>query len=232
MHCSNEFPRIHYTPKEDTGGSGIDLCKGKEGPETKYCNPEDGQFYDNECIGLSYDKDSSFCDVRDGQIYKFRHIYEQIWMAQNLNYDNKRAADSRCYEDENMDDSCNEYGRFYNWEAASGICPPGWHLPSREEWVRLRDNVGRIYTKVAEALKATYGWNSYNGDDNYGFSALPGGYCTLYSCSNAKIAGMWWTGREMNNQEAYHFWIDNNGTTSIMNTLKVNLIPVRCVKDN
>ena len=29
------------------------------------------------------------------------------------------------------------YGRLYAWDAAMIECPPGWHLPSLEEWIDL-----------------------------------------------------------------------------------------------
>ena len=85
-------------------------------------------------------------------------------------------------------DACNEalslveYGRLYNWYAvddARGLCPAGWHVPTDGEWTNLKNYVtsqGFSETEGA-ALKSTSGWyDNGNGTDDFGFSALPGGY--------------------------------------------------------
>jgi hypothetical protein len=54
--------------------------------------------------------DCTFIDSRDGQAYKCVKIGDQIWMAQNLNYD--IAGASWCYG--NISDNCSKYGRLYS----------------------------------------------------------------------------------------------------------------------
>ena len=104
-----------------------------------------------------------FTDSRDGKKYKTVKIGSQMWMAENLNYN---ASDSKCYD--NNPDNCAKYGSLYNWNTAKTACPKGWHLPSKAELEKLTSAV---------KLKAKSGWNSNgNGTDNFGFSALPGGY--------------------------------------------------------
>lgn len=127
-------------------------------------------------------------DSRDGQVYKTVTIGMQTWMAENLNY----AVDSSwCYE--NSADSCSKYGRLYTWTAAmgvgmsynsailgdsvnhQGVCPAGWHVPTNGEWATLETAVGGSYS-AGTKLKSTSGWyDSGNGTDSYGFSALPAG---------------------------------------------------------
>ena len=54
-------------------------------------------------------------------------------------------------------------------EAIRGICPAGWHLPSREELDTL--------AKVGElGLMSVSGWFNIEGVDSVGFSGLPSGY--------------------------------------------------------
>jgi len=62
---------------------------------------------------------------------------EQTWMAENLNY---RADESMCYgNDENEKKAyCDKYGRFYNLNKATKVCPDGWRLPTHEEFKLLR----------------------------------------------------------------------------------------------
>jgi len=91
-----------------------------------------------------------------------------------------------------------------------GICPSGWLLPSREEW----DNLGRaaggvrdsvetsrccdeyvvVWDGAAALLKSTNGWNNYegksgNGTDDFGFSALPGGYRSAGNDPFGRVGG-------------------------------------------
>jgi len=58
-----------------------------------------------------------------------------------------------------------------------GVCPKGWHLPSKSEWDTLIDTVGGWYTAAGSMLKSTSGWSDNgNGTDAYGFAALPAGH--------------------------------------------------------
>lgn len=156
----------------------------------------------------------SMLDERDGQIYKTVLIGKQVWMAQNLNY----ASDffmSYCYND--LPSNCDKYGRLYSWAAAMdslgvfstngkgcgykvscsisypvrGICPAGWHLPSKEEWEVLLNAVGGE-DNAGTRLKSSTDWlNGGNGLDSYGFNALPAGmqYETLGSENIGEDAG-------------------------------------------
>jgi len=96
-------------------------------------------------------------------------------MAENLNYE---AEGSRCYNDSTT--YCKKYGRLYDWSMAMKSCPSDWHLPNNTEWNILREAVGG-WEIAGKYLKATSGWynnhkgKSGNGEDKYGFSALPGG---------------------------------------------------------
>ena len=152
----------------------------------------------------------SLTDTRDGKTYRTVVIGSQTWMAENLNYN---ASGSACYN--NAPDSCAKYGRLYNWatvmngasgstlspSGVRGVCPEGWHVPSDDEWATLVKYVdpnadsGCCYNIAATKLKSKSGWNdNINGTDDYGFSALPSGYCGIdgdfYSAGNY---GYWWS---------------------------------------
>lgn len=110
-----------------------------------------------------------FTDSRDGQKYKTVKIGNQVWMAENLNY-NIDSLKSMCYN--NSVDSCFKYGRLYNWSAANSVCPQGWHLPTIDEWDTLVSYVGSGTAKIT--LKSASGWDK-NGTNDFGFTALPAG---------------------------------------------------------
>jgi uncharacterized protein (TIGR02145 family) len=142
----------------------------------------------------------TFTNPRDGKKYKTVKIGEQVWMAENLNYN---AEGSKCYN--NKTKNCDKYGRMYNWATAMKSCPSDWHLPDMADWDKL-DNYVKSKKSCTECagkyLKAKSGWNwdkkkgkSGNGTDSYGFSALPGGLGS-YKYGNffdAGIDGYWWS---------------------------------------
>ncbi len=131
----------------------------------------------------------TFTDSRDGYKYKTVKIGGKTWMAQNLNY---QTGNSWCYDDDNS--NCDKYGRLYDWTTAKTACPKGWRLPSREDWNALVTAAGG--NVAGKALKSTSGWNKNgNGTDEFGFSALPGGfrYYTGSTFGDAGNYGYWWT---------------------------------------
>ena len=84
-----------------------------------------------------------------------------------------------------------KYGYLYNWYAATDgkkICPTGWHVPTDGDWTSLiqfidptliASAIGTQSTMAGDMLKSTGTtlWKvASSGIDNYGFSALPGGY--------------------------------------------------------
>lgn len=152
-------------------------------------------------------------DSRDQKKYKTVTIGEgekaQTWMAENLNYEVKKS--SMCYDD--LSKNCDVSGRLYTWYAAvnkqvweikesgvsdeivQGVCPQGWHLPTKAELDVLIENVGGDTQTAGKKLKAKSGWKDrYNdhgdvyaqydpsnwengaGTDDFGFSALATGY--------------------------------------------------------
>ena len=146
----------------------------------------------------------TFTDERDGQIYRMINIGEQIWMAENLNYaDNQDASSSDsssfCYN--NGTDFCAKYGRLYTWDAAMKACPEGWHLPDTTAWDELASFIGgKTKSPVGKALKTVSGWKDYtaeisgNGTDEFGFSALPGGFNSAFKSSDEEtLSAYFWT---------------------------------------
>jgi len=198
----------------------------------------------------------TFTDSRDNKKYKTATIDGKTWMAENLNYDPQKG-NTWCYE--NSPDSCNKYGRLYDWATAMNIntnfntatlggsdvnrqcvCPAGWHLPSYGEKVSLLAYVGGSMT-AGKRLKSTSGWkDNGNGTDNFGFSTLPSGgryfqYCEDEFCGTNGWDGNWWTATEGNTDNAYVMRIhyDNYyGEIEVTSMLKINGFSVRCVQND
>jgi uncharacterized protein (TIGR02145 family) len=160
----------------------------------------------------------TFTDSRDGKKYGYVTIGSQTWMAENLNYQ-PVSGNSWCYG--NADSNCVKYGRLYDWSTAKTVCPIGWHLPSEAEWTTLAAYAGGSST-AGKKLKSTSGWGSSsisNGTDEYGFSALPGGF--RFTGGNFCYAGgngYWWTATERGSSNAYYrlMGYDNDGVGELL----------------
>jgi len=146
------------------------------------------------CSSSDDGEDEPYYNSKGGDIANYRivRIGDQVWMAENLDY---KVSGSKCFNGDI--DYCVKYGRLYDWKTALTICPKDWHLPSVDEWAKLIDYIGADEAGIR--LKSSSGWScpSYkcNGTDDYGFSALPGGY----GGSNGYYGyggGFWWTASE------------------------------------
>jgi uncharacterized protein (TIGR02145 family) len=141
------------------------------------------------------------------------------------------------------------FGALYNWHAVNtgNLCPVGWHVPTSVEWgelVNYIDPTASIYwspvaggklksTRTEPADNPRWDLPNTGATDEFGFSALPGGYRdidgtfdgALYTCflwsSSEESANMGMC-RGMNNLQGDIGW-------SFLN--KHDGFSVRCLKD-
>lgn len=121
-----------------------------------------------------------------------------------------------------------------------GVCPKGWHIPTGEEAFTLIQTVGE---NSAKKLKSTTGWKGLiigktakpgnynygkNGEDLYGFSAIPVGYKNTAEGSSLEL----WT------TTISHGWLvtlsivgDNDEARVVEGAAPSSRFSVRCVKD-
>ena len=179
----------------------------------------------------------SIVDNRDGQVYKTVKIGEQVWMAQNLNYiDTAKAIfkdSSWCYD--NNPRNCTLAGRLYTWTVAKdSLCPEGYHLPDTTEWNTLFASVGGT-ANAGTVLRSILGWDSVNGTNDYGFSAVAVGerYHSGSFDSEGTKAFIWTATAlpEESENSAYAAYFVENATVSFKKNFKDNGASVRCLKD-
>ena len=164
---------------------------------------------------------------------------------------------SWCYGDNPA--NCTKYGRLYTWAAAMdsvgtwstnskgcgygttcsptypvrGICPEGWHLPTKAEFETLFAAVGGKST-AGQMLKSTSGWNSSgNGTDAYAFSALPAGRRNYDGDFNYEgDRAYFWSSTEGDSSGAYGMCLDYySDSAGLGNYYKYYEFSVRCLKD-
>ncbi len=142
----------------------------------------------------------SFTDPRDKQVYKTVSYEDPLLgdkftvMAENLNYDMQGA-----YVYDNNNKYRKQLGLLYTFNAAINACPPNWHLPSIDEWNRLRDLIEVISSEAGEefvafAMKSIKGWGADgNGSNSSGFNALPAGELSFSSFNGLGVYTVWWS---------------------------------------
>jgi len=191
------------------------------------------------------DESGVFTDSRDGHVYKWVRIGDQIWMAENLQI--QTDSGSWCWENE--EENCKIRGRLYDWETAIKVSPPGWHLPSDEEWKKMemtlglsreqadqegfrvdRDGLIAGKIKLIEAWRSEYEGKSIMITNETGFSAVPTGLYSNGEFSHDGYTG-WWTS-DGNDTHAWirHLGFFDNTIGRILNR-KEFAFPVRCIKD-
>jgi uncharacterized protein (TIGR02145 family) len=218
-------------------------CKEEAAAKDSSTDPRDGK----EAVTKS-----SFTDPRDGKTYKTVKIGgTRTWMAENLNYAGKNNDIGRCHD--KKPENCKKYGALYNWNEAMKACPAGWHLPSNNEWRNLIGFAGGKEI-AGKKLKAKNGWRKYEckyttkdttgrgevvvtehdkcATDEFGFSALPGGYYDNGHPYSIGDYGSWWSATTDNANYADRLGMKYDGEDVYYNLSgKGYLFSVRCVKD-
>ena len=175
-------------------------------------------------------------DPRDGQVYKTVKIGDQVWMAQNLNYDDSVKTpslkeNSWCYNDSL--EYCEKYGRLYG-VSVRNMCPEGWSLPGSTEWNALITTVGGEAT-AGIMLKSMEGWDDNgNGSDSFGFSALPAGFRSsdgsYDDLGSLALIRSYWGG--VNLYTAPTIPLSSNEDSGFLSSTTISTaLSVRCVKD-
>jgi uncharacterized protein (TIGR02145 family) len=189
-------------------------------------------------------------DARDNKEYKTIEIGGLTWMAENLawegdgtnvmhivSYDDWGSSTNGYIYYLNDKETYEQFGVYYQFDAAKNACPSGWHLPSTDEWGILAQSAGgRDLAGIA--LKSKDGWKDEgDGDDLLGFNILPAG--------RRDNTGYFSFGDSYSGKYSY-FWADEeNGIYATSNicsyndnelyewteAVKRNGMNVRCVKD-
>lgn len=197
-------------------------------------------------------------DPRDNRTYGVVTIGNLEWFAENLKWKGAGAGYGKT-------DAAGEImGRLYTWNDATGgvsasglgggvqgVCPPGWSVPTQEDWVDLAMAVnGGVevsfvddWKGIAPLLMAPaelngavvwpyspdvtpindYGWNAISaGSSNNGYN----NYANMYNY------GMWWCSTEKDSNYAHFKYIYSEyPNVSVNYSSKDGLgVAVRCVR--
>jgi uncharacterized protein (TIGR02145 family) len=140
------------------------------------------------------------------------------------------------------------YGYLYNWYAATDarkICPTGWHVPTDGEWTSLilfidpsakatsfiQSESAGFKLKSMSSLWSLWNLSSGSGNDNFGFSALPGGRRDGNVADNIRGYAHFWTASEKTSQRGFIRRFDYTDSRSKRDDYKKNAgLSVRCLR--
>lgn len=209
-------------------------------------------------------------DPRDGKRYRIVNIDGRWWMAENLRYGIEISTDREQTDNDTVEMYRNPHSKYadtvggvylwlesmnYHINEPKGICPDGWHIPTKPEWESLflpHKDLSAVYCRELYSIQY-YGKNgssNLNLDLNNGAhrSYEDGSFEWPYSVHDGWDTGFWSSDSRWNEEcwkyHPYVCWfcsIDLHleydywwGCEELMasRTSLTSYLSVRCIKDN
>jgi uncharacterized protein (TIGR02145 family) len=212
-----------------------------------------------------------------GVTYNTLQIGTQCWMKENLNVGtmvnnttnqaNNSVVEKYCYDNDEV--NCGIYGGLYQWGElvqylngatntatwspapsgnVQGLCPPGWHIPTTDEYWTLKGTISSVSTPTMGQHKeslcmrenSSYGhWNtpanpSDNGNNYTGFTALGAGRKRADNSYFWDLKSYLWLWTSTNDSDINGgVWLMGNSSSSLSPGPmdKSAGLSVRCLKD-
>jgi len=183
---------------------------------------------------------NNMLDVRDNKTYATIQIGSQCWLASNLNFGTIIAssqdqrdnciAEKYCYNDNPI--NCTNHGGLYQWDevmrfdetpADQGYCPPGWHIPSENDWNTL----------FAVYINSGFAGSPLKYSGYSGFNALLSGARHINRGWDFHgFATFFWSSTPRSENKAWaHGMNEDDPSVSLYPASRVNAFSVRCLKD-
>jgi len=187
----------------------------------------------------------SMTDPRDAQIYETVYLEGNWWMAESLRYGTVIPSDSlqkdngivETYAYDNDIQNIAVYGGLYSWyeamqydetEKGQGICPPGWHVPSFNEWNIIAPlNLPYLFLDYYYGPGGPGGLNlKYAGYYTFIWEARQGEKYEGYF-SDQKFGGRYWTSSYKEEK-----WQDFSGTNTAFQRINLSYGINNVLNDN
>lgn len=167
------------------------------------------------------------------------------------------------YCPDNDNNNVAKFGYLYSWDAVmrnaaatnanpsgvQGVCPTGWHVPSRAEWTVLNNYLGSrsecccgtSNQAVAKSLASVSYWIADHGfctignnrliNNASGFTVLPAGVYTGSCCGFGTSANFWTTSQYNNSFKYYYNMAFDNYLFECKESSTYKGFSVRCLKN-
>ena len=193
--------------------------------------------------------DGTFVDPRDGKDYYTAIIGDTEWFRENLGYEGY----GKPYENSSVFSKV--FGCYYNWNEAVQACPPGWRLPSQEDWMKAANAcAGKDDFKADDTFVGMSGgfmanalfnnermwefWPEVRITDKIGFSAIPMGYSMVGSTGEMEFLGVnsyatFWTSNEYDEEQGVfrYIYVSDPDVMTSSASKDEYYASVRCVRD-
>lgn len=195
-----------------------------------YAINEIGNAFSNE-ITFHVINTSSIQDI-DGNYYRTIQIHDQTWTVDNLkvtkfndgtllhcindfNQWNGKTTPAYCWYDNIQIPNYPEQGVLYNaytLQINKEICPSGWHVPTREDYDHLINNLERDFPDISNDEYKLGSVLSALGENYYGFSIYPFGIRSYSSPETDGFYGYYDTAsnNNINNWGVSYLWLNNH----------------------
>lgn len=195
----------------------------------------------------------------DGNEYSVITIGSRKWLGENLHstkYNDgtpvpvvtdaaawKSLNDAACCWYNNEKERYDSvYGVLYNWHVVNTgkICPKGWHVPTRNEWVEISFNTGG-YLIAGKSLKeadtthwsGAYWQTTAPSDNQSGFTALPGGSRSSGLYLGIRDYGAWWSSTPDKSEQPWAFILYASSIETYIDSFDKNQgFSIRCISDS
>jgi len=196
-------------------------------------------------------------DYRDTPptVYQTAMIAGKCWMTENLHYGTVVTNPSQTQPQPQTDNclhekyclsadnaNCSMFGGLYQWDELiqygqtpvpyQGVCPPGWHIPTYQEWQDLIDAVANMPPGTpGDGIAGSY--LTYPMPIGIGVQ-LNGMYYlnNIWAFTSGNpTATMFWTSTLSGSKPIARGMNSINPSVSLYESSKVDAFPVRCVKD-
>lgn len=245
VYSENPVPTVKDNVVDDFFSDPLSFSVGVSGlnPGTNYyvrpfIESSEGLFY-GETIAFQTLQPEWFTDPRDSQKYLVKTYGNTTWMVENLNY---HVPGSRYYASDSIK-YAREFGRLYTYNQALVACPPGWRLPTPNEWNELIKFCGPSSEKAMEAMiepgkRLWAASGEFIRNNATGFTIKPSGALSVLNGNETFTefgynASFW--GKSGNNETAdvYTYTPHSSGHFIVKADVRVNIsyYSVRCVKD-
>ncbi len=180
-----------------------------------------------------------------GKTYNTVQIGDQCWLKENLNVGSRIDGDSNmsdnsvlekyCYN--NDEANCNTYGGLYQWdevmqyvttEGTKGICPDGWHVPTKTEFQTLSNSVDGSGNAL-KSIGQGYGYGI--GTNSSGFSSFLSGHIWYTNFSDLGSYAQYWSSSESTSGTIYFNLVSNSDSIILNFHTKVFGKSIRCLKN-
>lgn len=184
---------------------------------------------DNIQCGDTWLNSGTYVDPRDAQEYRTVTVLGKTWFAENLRF---KSEDSCYYE--NDTDNAKRYGRLYTWPDALRSVPPGWRLPTINEWGDLAIHFGGFSSNGGEEIgDANKSYEALIEGGSSGIDIILGGfryYDGTFKYLN--VDGYYWSITEYNGISVYVlYFLGGAEETTNGTAFKIAAHSARCIRD-